>query len=49
LARLPLPAPVRGTDHGPFVRDLVAALAVRPHAISPKYFYAARCCWERTW
>jgi uncharacterized SAM-dependent methyltransferase len=32
---------VRGTDHGPFVRDLVAALAVRPHAISPKYFYDA--------
>ena len=36
-----LPGPGRGTDHGPFLRDLVVALAVRRHAISPKYFYGA--------
>jgi dimethylhistidine N-methyltransferase len=33
------PAPAAAT--GDFARDLRAALAVRPHAISPKYFYDA--------
>ena len=37
----PAPAAVRSTDHSPFARDLVAAFAVKPHAISPKYFYDA--------
>ena len=34
-------AAARSTDHSPFARDLMAALAQRPHAISPKYFYDA--------
>jgi dimethylhistidine N-methyltransferase len=41
-APAPAAAPARtGADHGLFARDLRAALAVRPHAISPKYFYDA--------
>src|SRR3954464_2798807 len=37
----PAPVHARGTEHSPFARDMAVALAVRPHAISPKYFYDA--------
>lgn len=42
LLRTDAPSPVApASAASPFARDLVAALANRPHAISPKYFYDA--------